>query len=148
MNLLTLGFSSYDIALLFFCPAGAVLGSFAYAITETISHKPPTKEDDYEFANAHVSKARGVWLGLRLVLGGILGLVLGLYFIGAIQETPTTLAKIVALSILAGYAAPNIWLAQENAVTNRLLSLINESSPESLNKPFKGHNGGDKAATL
>jgi len=128
MNLTLLGFSSYDVALLILCPIGAVIGSFAFAITETISHKPPKKEEDYTFASEHVSKARGSWLGLRLILGAILGFVLGLYFVGSIQETATTLAKIMALSILAGFSAPNIWLAQEKAITSKVSALLDESS--------------------
>ncbi|WP_444901473.1 hypothetical protein ACJJIG_18575 [Microbulbifer sp. SSSA007] len=128
MGLFGLGLSNYDIALLIFCPIGAVIGSFAFAIVETIAHKPPTKEDDFTVANEHVRNARGIWLGLRMILGGILGLVLGLYFVGAIQETVATLTKIVALSIFAGYSAPNIWLAQEEAIANKVAELLKKET--------------------
>ncbi|WP_321323629.1 hypothetical protein [Thiomicrorhabdus sp.] len=120
MELIDIGLSKYDIALLIFCPIGALIGSFAFSITATISYVPPKKESQAKFASSQLAKARGAWLMLRLTLGAILGLLLGLYFIGAIQETPSTLAKVIALSIIAGYAAPNIWLAQDKVVSSQI----------------------------
>lgn len=125
MELIDIGLSKYDIALLIFCPLGALIGSFAFAITATISDMPPKKECQAQFASSQLAKARGAWLMLRLTLGAILGLLLGLYFIGAIQETPSTLAKVVALSIIAGYAAPKIWLAQDKVVSSKIQRAIN-----------------------
>lgn len=59
------------------------------------------------------------------MLGAILGLIIGLYFIGAIQETPSTIAKVMALSILLGYAAPKIWEAQDKIVTAKINKIVN-----------------------
>jgi hypothetical protein len=107
-------FGAYNTALLILCPLGSIIGSLAHAIVITISlDSLPNEEGKIYFASKDLQKARSLWLFLRLGLGAILGLVLGLYFIGAIQETPSTLAKVVALSILAGYVAPKVWLAQD-----------------------------------
>lgn len=112
--------------LLTFCPVGAVLGSLAHAITISINLKKlPRNEEDIKIASKELQEKRGAWLGLRLFLGAILGLVLGLYFVGAIQENPATLAKIIALSIIAGYAAPKIWESQEKIIDHKLKNLSN-----------------------
>lgn len=125
MSLLGLGLSNYDLALLFVCPIGAVLGGFAQAIVQTIDlNSPPRNESDLRWASPELQKLRGAWLGLRLTLGAILGVVIGLYFVGAIQENPATLAKITALSVLAGYAAPKVWGAQERIVTAKINSIV------------------------
>ncbi|MCL1479686.1 MAG: hypothetical protein MH219_20280 [Marinobacter sp.] len=71
-----------------------------------------------------IQELRGAWLGLRLILGAILGLVIGLYFVGAIQETPATFAKIAALSVLAGYAAPKVWAAQDKIVSAKINKIV------------------------
>ncbi|WP_262730428.1 hypothetical protein [Alloalcanivorax marinus] len=124
MELIDVGLGKYDIALLILCPLGALIGSFAFAITATISDMPPKKESQAKFASSQLAKARGAWLMLRLMLGAILGLLLGLYFIGAIQETPSTLAKVVALSIIAGYAAPKMWLAQDKVISAQIERVV------------------------
>lgn len=116
-----LGFSSYDLALLVFCPLGAVLGSFAHSITRSIDLEgPPTDEAKMGWASPQLQEMRGAWLGLRMILGAILGVVIGLYFVGAIQENTATLAKITALAIVAGYAAPKVWVSQERIVSAKI----------------------------
>ena len=120
-----LGLTSYDVALLIGCPIGGVVGSMAHAIVKTIDlDGPPNREDGMRLASKELQELRGIWLHLRLTLGGILGLVLGLYFIGAIQPTSGTIAKIIALSIIAGYAAPKVWEAQEKLIDTKLKQAV------------------------
>ncbi|MGB1456158.1 hypothetical protein [Spongiibacter marinus] len=126
MEVIDLGLSRYDIALLWLCPLGALIGSLAFAITATISDAPPKKENQNYFASNQLAKARLMWIFLRLALGAILGLLLGLYFIGAIQENPSTLAKVIALSIIAGYGAPKIWLVQDKVVSGQIEKIVKE----------------------
>ncbi|MCT5663222.1 hypothetical protein LZM12_28745, partial [Pseudomonas aeruginosa] len=76
---------------------------------------------------------RSAWLFMRLFVGGVLGFVVGLYFIGALQETPAVFAKIWALSFVVGYAAPKIWVVQERNLLSRIDS--------SLEKPEKASTG-------
>jgi hypothetical protein len=121
----SLGLTSHDAALLVGCPIGGVIGSMAQAIVKTIDlNGPPNREDDMQLASEELQKLRGMWLYMRLTLGAILGLVFGLYFIGAIQPTVGTAAKIIALSIVAGYAAPKIWEAQEKVVEAKLKQAV------------------------
>jgi hypothetical protein len=137
MIMFGLGFSSYDVALMLVCPIGAMLGSLAQAIVQTIDLKgPPTKESDMTLASPALQVVRGGWLALRFILGAILGLVIGLYFVGAIQENPATLAKITALSILAGYAAPKVWAAQERIVSAKISKIVHAEVADS-EKPAK-----------
>jgi hypothetical protein len=138
MEFLTeLGFKKYDLALLLFCPAGAVLGSFAHAILTSINpDRPPREEAQFRFASRHLAFARGSWLMFRLALGAILGLVIALYFIGALQENLPTLAKIVALSILLGYGAPKIWVAQEKILLNRVRAMV-ENELRKVSEPVR-----------
>lgn len=52
----------------------------------------------------------------------MIGLVLGLYFVGALHETISTFAKVVALSIV-GYSAPVLLETQERLMKARLANL-------------------------
>lgn len=121
MGFSSLGFTFYDVALLIACTFGAVFGSLAQAIMLTISLSgPPEKDSDMQLAPPHIAKLRGMWLYLRFCLGGILGFVFGLYFVGMLHENPGTFAKIWALSFLVGYAAPKIWAVKEEALMQRV----------------------------
>lgn len=125
MILENIGLTPHDIALIIGCPIGGVIGSMAQSIVKTIDlDGPPKRENDMRLASKELQELRGLWLFLRLTLGGILGLVLGLYFIGAIQPTPGTVAKIIALSIIAGYAAPKVWEAQERVINAKLKQAV------------------------
>ena len=121
----SLGITSHDIALLVGCPIGGVIGSLAQAIVKTIDlNSPPNSEGDMRLASKELRELRGLWLHLRLTLGGILGFVLGLYFVGALQPTSATIAKVIALAIIAGYAAPKVWEAQEKVVDEKLKQIF------------------------
>jgi hypothetical protein len=121
-----LGLKKYDLALLIFCPAGAVIGSMAHAILQFINpHKMPSSGGT-RILSPLDGLGRMAWLFYRLMLGGILGLVVGLYFTGALQENVTTLAKVIALSILLGFAAPKLWVAQERVIVDQSIKRLNE----------------------
>lgn len=117
MTLSIIGFTGYDLALLIACTFGGVVGSFAQAIVATINPDgPPRKEGELKIASAELQQARGAWMVMRFMLGAVLGFVFGLYFVGTLQETSATFAKVWALSFIVGYAAPKIWAAQEIAL--------------------------------
>jgi MFS family permease len=112
-----LGFTLYDVSLVIACTFGAIVGSFAHAIAATIAPEgPPNVEGVKHFASSELQKARGAWMAMRMMLGGILGFVFGLYFVGTLHETPATFAKVWALSFLVGYAAPKLWVIKEEAL--------------------------------
>ncbi len=52
------------------------------------------------------------------MVGAVLGFVVALYFIGAVSDHLTSLARILALCILLGYQAPSLWRTQERIVSN------------------------------
>ncbi len=121
MDFSCLGFNLYQVLLVLACTVGAVFGSIAHVIVATISADgPPTHDDDMRLASPHLQEMRGTWIYLRMLLGGILGFVFGLYFVGMTLETPANFAKVWALSFLVGYAAPKIWAAKEEALMQRV----------------------------
>jgi hypothetical protein len=63
----------------------------------------------------------------RIMLGALLGGLLALYFVGTLQPNVTTIAKLTALSVLIGYAAPKIWLAQERVVTENVVARLEDA---------------------
>ncbi|MFM5840965.1 hypothetical protein ACET68_21155 [Aeromonas rivipollensis] len=120
-----LGMTNFDLALLLLCPFGGVIGSFAFAIMDSIDPtNSPKDENNADIASKKLQEKRGIWLSLRCLLGAILGLVISLYFLGSIQHNISTVAKIVALSIIAGYAAPRIWVVQEALIEEKIKHLI------------------------
>ncbi len=114
--LTSIGLKGHDLALLILCPAGAALGSYAHAILQMINpHQMPGVGGTVPLSFVD-GMGRFAWTIFRISLGGILGLVVALYFIGSIQENISTVSKIVALSILLGYSAPKLWLSQERII--------------------------------
>jgi len=69
------------------------------------------------------------------MLGAILGLVVALYFIGAVHENTTTLAKLAALSILLGFAAPKLWVAQERIIVGQAMKRLNQMLDNAAQDP-------------
>ncbi|MDD5390484.1 MAG: hypothetical protein PHD37_14155 [Gallionellaceae bacterium] len=124
--LIELGLSKYDIALMVLCPLGAMHGSFAHTCLLTINPHRMPRPGNVRILGTIDALGRFQWIILRLTLGAILGIVIALYFIGSLQPNLTTLAKIIALSILLGFAAPKLWLAQERVVTDRALSMLQQ----------------------
>jgi hypothetical protein len=106
----SIGFTAFDVWLVFACALGGVIGSIAQAILTTIGHDgPPRSLEEMRIAPPEVQEVRGIWLGLRIFVGGVLGFVFALYFIGMLNSSASTFARIWALSFVVGYAAPKIW---------------------------------------
>lgn len=110
------------------CALGGVIGSLTQAAVATITlDGPPNKLGVMKIASPELQKIRGIWLFLRMFIGGVLGFVFGLYFIGTLNDETGTFARIWALSFGVGYAAPKIWAAQERALIKKIGE--SESSP-------------------
>jgi len=124
--LIDLGFKQFDIGLLVLCPIGAILGSYAHTILLTINPTKMPGRGGTRFVSHVDALGRAMWTFNRCMLGAILGLVVALYFIGAVHENITTLAKLVALSILLGFAAPKLWIAQERIVATQAMKHLNQ----------------------
>ncbi len=102
-------FSAVDISLMLFCPFFAALGVLVSHVLKGRSQKQSSLPTE------------PVGTRLRLVAGNVfiglvLGLVVALFFVGAIKADVTSLARVFALSILLGYQAPWLWITQEGLV--------------------------------
>lgn len=125
----SIGFSVYDILLLTLCPVAAVIGTFAQIIYLCIDLKgPPKSEDEYRYASPILEEFRGAWMSLRMILGGIVGLVVALYFIGLIHETPANLGRILALAILAGFLTPKLLETHDKIIDKKLNALLKDNN--------------------
>jgi hypothetical protein len=128
MEFSILGFTAYDISLLWACSVGAVIGSIVQAMLATINHDgPPNNEDELRIASPKMQEIRGGWLTMRVFIGGVLGFVFGLYFVGMLNESPATFARIWALSFVVGYAAPKIWAAKSDGLVSKIKAEGGES---------------------
>ncbi len=128
-----------DFFLLIFCPLGAMLGtSVASAIErkklykdiperlyalmqELISRGEDINDSNQAEVHAEYTKYveaqyRHSRMGNGIIAMG-LGIVVSLYFFGAITQDLTSIARVVGLSILLGYQAPQLWGMQEKAVS-------------------------------
>ncbi|HEP8438040.1 TPA: hypothetical protein VDU03_005494 [Pseudomonas aeruginosa] len=131
-----LGFSNFDVLLPIACTIGATFGSLAQTIIANYNlNSLPRKEGEMKSASPQLQEMRSAWLFLRLFVGGVLGFVVGLYFVGALQETPAVFAKIWALSFVVGYAAPKIWVVQERNLLNRIDSSLDQPEKASTGVP-------------
>ncbi|HCE7130291.1 TPA: hypothetical protein NID86_003622 [Pseudomonas aeruginosa] len=131
-----LGFSNFDVLLPIACTIGAIFGSLAQTIIANYNlNSLPRKEGEMKSASPQLQEMRSAWLFLRLFVGGVLGFVVGLYFVGALQETPAVFAKIWALSFVVGYAAPKIWVVQERNLLNRIDSSLDQPEKASTAVP-------------
>ena len=81
---------------------------------ETVDESIRTKVHE-EYISYIDSQYRISQMGNKKIAMG-LGIVISLYFFGAITEDLTSLARVVGLSIVLGYQAPNLWRLQEKAI--------------------------------
>jgi hypothetical protein len=121
MDFSGIGISFFDFFLPIACALGAVIGSFVQAMLATIDHDgPPNTYDKLKIAPPKMQEIRHAWLSMRAYIGGVLGFIFGLYFIGMLDESPGTFARIWALSFIVGYAAPKIWVAKSHALVSKV----------------------------
>ena len=147
------GLTSLDVALLVGCPIFAALGTTVSAAIKKSSMKPifspetelpmskrgkaeqemspeeklalynEQRRDDFNRYWGRIKRNESV----RLVyIGFVLGLVIALYFVGAITNSVTSLARILGLCVLLGYQAPNLWNLQEGALARLVEKKLKE----------------------
>lgn len=111
-----LGFSAQDLLLIKLCPIFAVIGGIVHIvlIRDDFSVFP---DKPVGLASTGTAFNRLTWMFARLALSYIVGLVFALYLVGALTESPTTIARILAFSVLVGFAAPKLWKSQEKVLT-------------------------------
>jgi hypothetical protein len=135
--LLELGFSKQDIWMLLLCPLCSVFGSIINIFSIDMDLNEPLNKGNCTkgFEN---NIFYWEWFFRRIFIGMITGLIIALYFVGALTSSSTTIARILAFSILIGYASPKFWIAQEkiliSLIESRLKILLNQSLDTSLKK--------------
>lgn len=112
-----LGLTAFDVALLLCCPGGGALGMAVAKELRVYSDAPSNDLRNLERISTHL-------------VGMALGLVVALYFVGSIQNSISSVARVIALSILLGYQAPNIWMSQEKAVKRLVDERLQEAKVE------------------
>ena len=126
--------TSLDRLLLIGSPICSIIGSLVHAFTSelNINEFPKTKIK---------GKVKGTirsplemvlvlkWLFYRLFVGGAIGFVFSLYFVGITNNDVTSIARLLAFSVLVGYSAPKLWSSQEKVLTkyidNKLKEVLN-----------------------
>lgn len=130
MNELNLGL--VDGIILLESPIYAIIGRFAnWAILEVnLSEKPITNKNGKIQVRLRNHLEVGFilkWLSLRLMVGGILGLVFALYFVEIINDDFNSISIILGFAILIGYAAPKTWVSQEKMVQKYIDQKVKEN---------------------
>jgi hypothetical protein len=122
--------NTVDVALLFLCPLGAALGVL---VSFVIKQRQLNSQLDSPNVMAVISSYIGT-----IFSGIVLGLLLALFFVGAIANEVTALARVVALSILLGYQSRHLWYSQEGVIKkliNKQLETMLESKPDNDKSP-------------
>jgi hypothetical protein len=141
-----LGFSKQDMLLLIITPIFSALGSLVNILSLDLDLKTPVEtQGNIKFIKGVGNNITYIeWAIRRIIIGAVAGLILALYFVGALTEKPTTIARILAFSILLGYAAPNFWSTQEKimiaAMESKLKQIIKEQKLEDKANEDKGDN--------
>ncbi len=128
------GFTCQDILFLFFCSAFAALGGITNICVLWTDYSKLPDEGSFVLASLMVSRIRIFWIFIRISLSCVVGLIFGLFLVGALNSNSATTARIFALSILIGYAAPKLLVTQE--------ALISEAVENKLRKFFQEENKG------
>jgi len=120
------GISIFDVVLVILCPACGALGGYvarhlSFAEFMKANRNKVTGEyidDPKKFKRVVLNQFMSESGPNPIVVGGVLGIVIALYFVGAITDHLTSLARVLALCILLGYQAPNLWKAQEKVIAS------------------------------
>ena len=116
-----LSFSSIDVLLLTLCPLCAALGVLVSFVM---------KNKDKTVSGSGINRFfRSVssYIG-NLFIGLVLGLVIALFFVGAINNEVTSLSRVLALSVLFGYQSKYLWFSQEGVITKLIDKKVKEAT--------------------
>ena len=141
-NLLVL--SASDQIILFGCPLAGIVGSIVRAIMirQTLDALPTAPVSSQLFSGGFFY-ARFTWYLSWVVVGFASGLLVAFVFVDSLANSPGSAFRVIALALIAGYAAPVLWKRQEetlNAIVSaRLIALQSasalETNPEARSKP-------------
>jgi hypothetical protein len=120
--------NTIDVLLLLLCPLAADLGTL-------VSSALKKRQKNINRINDLIWRA--FLFGLRdhianIFAGIVLGLIIALFFVGTITPEITSLSRVLALTILLGFQAPNLWHSQELIIKKIVDKKINEILGEKL----------------
>lgn len=121
-----LGFGAMDGLLIVFAPLCAGIGSTVHGMLVEMN---PTQLPRGGRVRTPTEVAVFMkWCPYRLFIGCALGLVVALYFVGSLSHSPTSLARVLALAVFVGYAAPKLWSLQEDHLVRQIESRLGAES--------------------
>jgi hypothetical protein len=91
-----------DMALLILCPIFAAIGVLVACILKS-RQQPQTNQYFKRLFDGIFANISNLFIGLSI------GFVIALFFLGAINNDITSLAKVLVLSAFLGYKAPSLW---------------------------------------
>jgi hypothetical protein len=97
-----------DMALLILCPIFAAIGVLVASLLKK-RQQPQINQYFKRLFNGIFSNISNLFIGLAI------GFIIALFFLGAINNDITSLAKVLVLSAFLGYKAPSFWGATEQA---------------------------------
>lgn len=113
-----IGLSKFDLIILFGSPLMGLTGAFAHSffIDVDLDKSPKLeystkikKEENIDCDISLKSKTeRGYWIASRVILGTIVGFAIGLFFIGTLSSTITSISKILLISLIGGFVSHKI----------------------------------------
>ncbi len=119
-----LGFSKLDITLLWLCPTFSVVGAIVNILVSDMDLTRPYKSGKKLDRSKYLMYFE--WVIRRILLGVATGIIVSLYFVDALKESSTTVARILALSILFGYISPKFWFTLDKVVSMKVDSKLSE----------------------
>jgi len=113
-TLISLGGSRFDVTLLLWAPFCGFLGATvrAYILEgnlEKYSEKGKTFLDSFTYRDFQ-------WFLYHSFIGAATGLLVALLFIGGLKEELSSLGRVLAVAMIAGYSALNLWKKQEHTI--------------------------------
>ncbi|MCC9660498.1 hypothetical protein LPA49_07940 [Pseudoalteromonas sp. MB41] len=124
------GFTDVDKLLTFWCPIAAAFGEWLRFLSKArnyehfISFDESGKAKEPTWASFGQLMSAVEWLLGHLILSAGAGLILSLYFVGMIDSEANAIARLLGVSIILGYIAPQLWLSQEKTILNKVEKII------------------------
>ena len=115
-----------DLALLILCPIFAAIGVL---IASVLKNRQRLKTNQYfkRFIDAIFTNISNVFIGLSI------GFIIALFFLGAINNDTTSLAKVLVLSAFLGYKTPSFWGVKVEEKST-VKANVNSSSKSNIHK--------------
>lgn len=73
----------------------------------------------------------------RFLIGALSGLMYAIFMVSAIKMEQGAIAKLIVVSVVVGYLAPDLWKTQEKRMLDRLSRGLEESVKLAFNKENK-----------